>query len=83
MFILTSRARLQGDSFVPKAAKKKRRHQELRQLRGWHQLGAFLGQPVSIVQRWAKEGMPVSKKGRFVTAATDEIDRWLEQEAGV
>jgi hypothetical protein len=84
MFILTSaRSRLPGDGFVPKTAKKKRHNQERQQLRGWHQVGAFLGQPISIVQRWAKEGMPVKKKGRFVIAATDELDRWLEQEARV
>jgi hypothetical protein len=82
MFILASRrTRLLGGSFLPKAAKRNRRGPELQQLRGWQQVCAFLGQPISIVRRWAKEGMPVKKKGRFVTAATEELDRWLEQEA--
>jgi len=81
MFILASRrTRLLG-GFLPETAKKKRRGPERQQLRGWQQVGAFLGQPISIVQRWAKEGMPVRKKGRVVTAATEELDRWLEQEA--
>jgi hypothetical protein len=79
MFILASRkSMLQGESFV---ANKKRRNPELQKLRGWQQVGAFLGQPISIVQRWAKEGMPVKKQGRFVTATTEELDKWLEQEA--
>lgn len=71
---------LEGGIF-PKTPKDKRRGSELQQLRGWQQVGAFLGQPIPIVQRWAKEGMPVRKKGRFVTAAAEELDRWLEQEA--
>lgn len=38
-------------------------------LKGWQQIAAFLGQPVSVVQRWANEGMPVKRKGRFVPAS--------------
>ena len=34
-------------------------------LKGWQQIAAFLGQPVSVVQRWANEGMPVKREGRF------------------
>jgi hypothetical protein len=33
-------------------------------LKGWQQISAFLGQPVSVAQRWATEGMPVRKQGR-------------------
>jgi hypothetical protein len=36
-------------------------------LKGWQQIAAFLGEPVSVVQRWASEGMPVHKEGRFVS----------------
>ena len=33
-------------------------------LKGWQQIAAFLGQPVSVAQRWASEGMPIKKEGR-------------------
>src|SRR5580765_4999811 len=29
------------------------------ELKGWQQIAAFLGQPASVVQRWASEGMPL------------------------
>jgi hypothetical protein len=28
-------------------------------LKGWQQIAAFLGEPPSVVQRWASDGMPV------------------------
>jgi hypothetical protein len=39
-------------------------------LKGWQQIAAFLGQPVSVAQRWAKTGMPVARQGRFVPRTT-------------
>jgi len=33
-------------------------------LKGWAAIGKFLGQPVSTVQRWATEGMPLTRIGR-------------------
>jgi hypothetical protein len=36
-------------------------------LKGWQQIVEFLGQPVSVAERWAREGMPVERKGRFCT----------------
>jgi hypothetical protein len=33
-------------------------------LQGWRQIAAFLGEPVSVVQRWEKEGMPVQRRRR-------------------
>lgn len=51
-------------------------------LKGWQQIAAFLGQPVSVAQRWAKNGMPVSHQGRFVTATAAHLTAWLEREAG-
>jgi len=38
--------------------------------------------PQSTVQRWAKEGMPVQRAGRKVTANSDELNRWLQRTTG-
>jgi hypothetical protein len=51
-------------------------------LKGWQQISAFLGEPVSVVQRWSHEGMPVHKEGRFVTTSADELNAWLAKESG-
>jgi hypothetical protein len=51
-------------------------------LKGWHQISGFLSQPTSVAQRWAKDGMPVQRQGRFVTATPDELNKWLGREAG-
>ena len=37
-------------------------------LMGWPKIAKYLGQPVSVAQRWAKNGMPVERKGRSMTA---------------
>jgi hypothetical protein len=44
-------------------------------LKGWRQISEFLGQPSAVAQRWAGEGMPVSKVGRYMS-------RWLGRESG-
>lgn len=51
-------------------------------LKGWRQIASFLGEPVSVVRRWANEGMPVRRQGRFVTTTEDEINSWLRRESG-
>jgi hypothetical protein len=51
-------------------------------LKGWQQIALFLGQPVSVVQRWAHEGMPVKREGRFVTTSRAELNQWLGRESG-
>jgi hypothetical protein len=51
-------------------------------LKGWRQIATFLGEPVSVVQRWGAEGMPVHREGRSVTASADELNLWLGQESG-
>jgi len=51
-------------------------------LKGWPAIAKFLGQPVSVAQRWGKTGMPVKKQGRFVTALQEELNSWLGREAG-
>jgi phage terminase Nu1 subunit (DNA packaging protein) len=49
-------------------------------LKGWKAIAQFLGQPSSTVQRWAREGMPVERKGRTVQAFADKLNLWLERE---
>jgi hypothetical protein len=51
-------------------------------LKGWDQISAFLGEPPSVVQRWASEGMPVRKQGRYVETTPDELNAWLGKESG-
>jgi len=51
-------------------------------LKGWKQIAAFLGEPVSVVQRWASTGMPVRHEGQFVSTTPKELNDWLEQESG-
>ena len=50
-------------------------------LKGWQQIAAFLGQPVSVVQRWADSGMPVEKRGRYIYSSREELNRWLGRES--
>ncbi len=51
-------------------------------LTGWSAIAKFLGQPVAVAQRWAKDGMPVRRIGRFMTALPQELSEWLGREAG-
>jgi hypothetical protein len=50
-------------------------------LRGWKQIAEFLGQPLSVAQRWANSGMPVTRDGRRVHAVPDDLNRWLGRES--
>ena len=49
--------------------------------KGWQQIATFLGQPLSVAQRWAKSGMPVTREGRSVHASPEELNRWLGRES--
>ena len=51
-------------------------------LNGWQKITKFLGEPTSVVQRWAAEGMPVQRQGRFVTTTPEELNAWLGRESG-
>ncbi len=51
-------------------------------LKGWKQIAAFLGEPVSVVQRWASTGMPVRREGQFVSITPQELNDWLGQQSG-
>lgn len=55
---------------------------ETEELKGWQQIAAFLGEPTSVVQRWAAEGMPVRREGRFVSTTAEELNQWLGRESG-
>jgi hypothetical protein len=50
-------------------------------LKGWQLIAAFLGQPPSVVQRWSKSGMPVSREVRRVLASPEELNRWIQRES--
>ena len=52
------------------------------ELKGWRQIAAFLGEPASVVQRWASEGMPVRREGRLITTTPEELNVWLGKETG-
>ena len=51
-------------------------------LKGWQQIAAFSGEPTSVVQRWASDGMPVRKQGRYVETTPNELNAWLGKESG-
>lgn len=51
-------------------------------LKVWAAIAKFLGQPVPAVQRWATEGMLVTRIGRYVAASPAELEGWLTHEAG-
>lgn len=51
-------------------------------LKGWRQIANFLGEPTSVVERWASEGMPVRRQGRSVTATAKELNDWMGKESG-
>jgi hypothetical protein len=50
-------------------------------LKGWNQIATFLGQPVSVAQRWATEGMPVKRQARYVESSRKELNGWLGRES--
>ena len=62
-------------------AKKVNPPAEAETLKGWTAIGAFLGLPAATAQRWARDGMPVRKDGRFTTANRSELQAWLGRES--
>jgi hypothetical protein len=69
---------------MPKTSKKTQAKQKPQPalLKGWKQIAGFLGQPVSVAQRWAKDGMLVRREGRSITAIPGDLNSWLSREAG-
>lgn len=53
-----------------------------RVLNGWGKIANFLGQTVSVAQPWQKEGMPVTREGRFVHASPEDLTAWVGAERG-
>ena len=49
---------------------------------GWKTIADYLGQPTSTAQRWAKEGVPVTRKGGNVVASAQELSQWLGKQSG-
>jgi hypothetical protein len=60
-----------------KATNKKSAGDQPEILKGWKAIADFLGEPVSVAQRWASEGMPVTREGRFVTTSRERLNAWL------
>jgi len=53
------------------------------QLQGWTAIAAFLAIPPSTAHRWARDGMPVRREGRFAIANADELRAWLGRESHI
>ena len=51
-------------------------------LKGWAKIAEFLGQTVSVAQRWQKAGMPVTRERRSVYASPEELTAWVGTERG-
>jgi hypothetical protein len=66
---------------MPKAKPKAKEQQRPETLKGWKAIGDFLGIGAAAAQRWSKNGMPVRREGRYTVADSEEIRRWLAQEA--
>jgi hypothetical protein len=62
--------------------REQRQETKPKELKGWRQIAAFLGEPTSVAQRWAAQGMPVRRQGRYVTTTPDQLNAWLERESG-
>jgi len=63
-------------------AKKPKTKTQPELLKGWQQIAEFLGEPPSVVHRWAAEGMPLHREGRFVSVTPQELNAWLGRESG-
>ena len=50
-------------------------------LKGWTAIAKYLGIPVATAHRWASEGMPVSREGRFTVADREAVGAWLGRES--
>jgi hypothetical protein len=65
-----------------KGEEKPKSQKQPESLKGWTQISEFLGEPVSVVKRWAAEGMPLHREGRFVSTSSDALNAWLGHESG-
>jgi hypothetical protein len=60
----------------------KRKTQPTEDLTGWKNIATYLGQPLAVVQRWAKSDLPVNRQGRQVHASRGDLDLWLARQSG-
>jgi hypothetical protein len=51
------------------------------ELKGWTDIARYLGIPIATAHRWASEGMPVRREGRFTVADREAISAWLGSES--
>jgi hypothetical protein len=66
-----------------KTARKHKSSPEPTALKGWKQISAFLGEPASVVRRWASTGnMPIRREGRTVRTTSDELNAWFGKQSG-
>ncbi len=79
---LSMKAKTKTAKKVAQPQRKAQVTSQVTNLKGWQQISAFLSQPVSVAQRWAKDGMPPKRQGRFVTATPEELNKWLGRELG-
>lgn len=50
-------------------------------LKGWTAIARYLGIPVATAHRWASEGMPIGREGRFTVADREAVSAWLGRES--
>jgi len=50
-------------------------------LKGWKAIAEYLRIPPSTAQRWARDGMPVRREGRFAVANPKQLSDWLGRES--
>jgi hypothetical protein len=67
---------------LKKRSEKSKSQPQSETLKGWKQISEFLGEPVSVVKRWAADGLPLHREGQFVSTSSDELNTWLGQESG-
>ena len=67
---------------LQKSSKKSKSQPHAETLKGWKQISEFLGEPVSVVKRWAANGMPLHREGQVVSTSSNELNAWLGQESG-
>src|SRR5579872_3030380 len=53
-----------------------------KRLVGWSAIAKYLGQTPAVAQRWHESGMPVEHNGRRVSAAPEDLTRWVGTESG-
>ena len=67
---------------MPKRNQAVKEKAEAETLKGWREIASFLGEPISVVQRWARTGMPISRQGRSVVSSPEQLNAWLGRESG-